>query len=61
MLKAFLKRFQHILARQKIAAVFHGHAHRGVLEGETQNSLNVYNAAKPILQRAGMPVFILEV
>lgn len=49
------------LARQEIAAVFHGHAHKGVLEGETQNGLKVYNVAKPILQRAGMQVFILEV
>jgi Icc-related predicted phosphoesterase len=49
------------LARQEIAAVFHGHAHKGVLEGETQNGLKVYNVAKPILQKAGMQVFILEI
>lgn len=49
------------LARQEIAAVFHGHAHKGVLEGETLNGLKVYNVAKPVLQRLGLPVFILEV
>ena len=51
------------LNRQEIVAVFHGHAHKGVLEGETQTGLKVYNVAKPILQRAGyaLPVFIIEV
>lgn len=49
------------LARQEIAAVFHGHAHKGILEGETQNGIKVYNVARPILQKAGMQVFILEV
>lgn len=51
------------LNRQEIVAVFHGHAHKGVLEGETQTGLKVYNVAKPILQRAGytLPVFFLEV
>ncbi|HEX3007329.1 MAG TPA: metallophosphoesterase [Bacteroidales bacterium] len=49
------------LTHQELAAVFHGHAHRGVMEGELPNGLKVYNVAKPILQRAGMQVFILEV
>lgn len=49
--------------RQEIVAVFHGHAHKGVLEGETSTGIKVYNVAKPILQKAGfaIPVFILEV
>lgn len=49
------------LNRQEIVAVFHGHAHKGVLEGETQNGIKVYNVARPILQKAGLQVFILEV
>lgn len=49
------------IIRQDVAAVFHGHAHKGVLEGATQNGIKVYNVAKPILQKAGMPVFLLEV
>lgn len=49
------------LNRQEIVAVFHGHAHKGVLEGETQNGLKVYNVARPILQKAGLPFFVLEV
>ena len=49
------------IIRQEIAAVFHGHAHKGVLEGELQNGIKVYNVARPILQKAGLPVLILEV
>lgn len=49
--------------RQEIVAVFHGHAHKGTLEGEMPNGLKVYNVAKPILVRNGYtcPAFILEI
>jgi Icc-related predicted phosphoesterase len=51
------------LHRQEIEAVFHGHAHKGVLQGETSDGLKVYNVAISVLQKAGyeIPVFILEV
>jgi Icc-related predicted phosphoesterase len=32
--------------------VFHGHAHRGTLEGRTQGGIPVYNVALPLLQHA---------
>lgn len=51
------------LNRQEIVAVFHGHAHRGVLEGTTQSGIKVYNVSWSVLQKAGfeVPVFLLEV
>lgn len=56
-------RLEEPLNRYKIAAVFHGHAHRGHTEGVTHNGVKVYNVAWPILQKAGfeVPVFILEI
>ena len=49
------------LVRYPPDAVFHGHAHRGSLEGQTVNGVPVYNVAKPLLQRAapGRPPFRL--
>lgn len=41
------------LTRRQVDAVFHGHAHAGVLEGSTSNGVRVFNVARPILQRAG--------
>ena len=37
--------------RREVAAVFHGHAHVGTLEGQTSAGVKVYNVAKPILQK----------
>ena len=39
--------------------VFHGHAHRGQLEGTTRGGVPVYNVAVPLLRRAlpNSPVF----
>jgi hypothetical protein len=34
-----------------VQAVFHGHAHRGTLEGRTVNGVPVFNVARPLLQR----------
>lgn len=56
-------RLEEPLNRYNIAAVFHGHAHKGYHEGVTHNGVKVYNVAWPILQKAGfeVPVFILEI
>ena len=50
---AFLgsSRLEEPLLRYPVDAVFHGHAHRGTLEGQTINGVPVYNVAKPLLQR----------
>lgn len=45
-------RLEDPLVRYPVAAVVHGHAHRGTLEGKTVNGVPVYNVAKPLLQRA---------
>ncbi|MDF3035647.1 MAG: metallophosphoesterase [Paucimonas sp.] len=44
-------RLEEPLMRYPVDAVFHGHAHRGSLEGRTVNNIPVYNVAKPLLQR----------
>jgi Icc-related predicted phosphoesterase len=51
------------LARIKVTAAFHGHAHAGTLEGQTVSGTKVYNVSKPILVKAGyqVPYFLLEV
>lgn len=45
-------RLEDPLLRYPVDAVFHGHAHRGSLEGKTMNGVPVYNVAKPLLQRS---------
>ena len=45
-------RLEEPLIRYPATAVFHGHAHRGSLEGRTVNGTPVYNVAKPLLQRS---------
>jgi Icc-related predicted phosphoesterase len=51
---AFLgtSRLEDPLIRYPVDAVFHGHAHRGTLEGKTVNGIPVYNVAKPLLERS---------
>jgi Icc-related predicted phosphoesterase len=39
------------LLRHRVSAVFHGHAHRGPLEGATARGTPVYNVAAPLLRR----------
>lgn len=39
------------LARYAVTAAFHGHAHRGSLEGKTGDAVPVYNVALPLLRR----------
>lgn len=38
------------LDRYQVTAVFHGHAHRGTVEGKTTSGIPVYNVALPLLQ-----------
>ncbi len=45
-------RLEDPLLRQPVNAVFHGHAHRGSLEGKTMNGIAVYNVAMPLLRRS---------
>lgn len=58
-------RLEDPLVRYPVTAVFHGHAHRGALEGRTVNGTPVYNVAKPLLMRTGeagaMPFKLLDV
>jgi len=51
------------LIRREVAAVFHGHAHMGTLEGTLNGGVKVFNVARPVLMKAGyeMPYYILEV
>jgi Icc-related predicted phosphoesterase len=44
-------RLEEPLKRYPVDAVFHGHAHRGQLEGRTSNGTPVYNVALPLLRR----------
>jgi Icc-related predicted phosphoesterase len=56
-------RLEEPLNRYPVTAVFHGHAHRGVLEGRTKGDVPVYNVALPLLQRVfpeRQPFFLLE-
>jgi Icc-related predicted phosphoesterase len=45
-------RLEEPLNRYSVTAVFHGHAHRGTLEGRTQTGVPVYNVAMKLLQRS---------
>jgi Icc-related predicted phosphoesterase len=44
-------RLEEPLNRYPVTAVFHGHAHRGQLEGATANGTPVYNVSMPLLAR----------
>jgi Icc-related predicted phosphoesterase len=44
-------RLEEPINRYDVAAVFHGHAHRGALEGRTREGIPVYNVAAPLLRR----------
>lgn len=57
-------RLEEPLSRYEVTAVFHGHAHRGSLEGTTSKGIPVYNVAFPLLkERRGShpPYRVLEV
>ena len=52
------------LSRYSVAAVFHGHAHRGSLEGKIGDKVPVYNVSLPLLRRSWPdqpPVKVVEV
>ncbi len=42
-------RLEEPIDRYRVNAVFHGHAHRGSLEGRTKGNVPVYNVAMPLL------------
>jgi Icc-related predicted phosphoesterase len=42
-------RLEEPIDRYRCTAVFHGHAHRGSLEGRTKGNVPVYNVAMPLL------------
>ncbi|HEY6360798.1 MAG TPA: metallophosphoesterase [Vicinamibacterales bacterium] len=44
-------RLEEPINRYRVSAVFHGHAHRGALEGRTATGVPVYNVAMPLLAR----------
>ncbi|PYQ30705.1 MAG: metallophosphoesterase [Acidobacteria bacterium] len=63
---AFLgsSRLEEPLDRYRANAVFHGHAHRGSLEGRTKGNAPVYNVAMPVLATAfpdKLPFRVIEV
>jgi Icc-related predicted phosphoesterase len=45
-------RLEEPLLRYPVDAVFHGHAHRGTMEGKTISGVPVFNVAKPLLARS---------
>lgn len=45
-------RLEDPIDRYRCTAVFHGHAHRGTLEGRTKSNIPVYNVAAPLLLAA---------
>jgi Icc-related predicted phosphoesterase len=56
-------RLEEPLSRLGVSAIFHGHAHKGTLEGRTSSGTPVYNVSLPLLMRrpSGHPLRILEV
>jgi len=42
-------RMEEPLARYQVTAVFHGHAHKGTVEGRTAGGIPVFNVALPLL------------
>jgi Icc-related predicted phosphoesterase len=56
-------RLEEPLNRYGVALAFHGHAHRGTLEGRTSGGVLVYNVALPLLRKCvsdERPVLIVE-
>jgi Icc-related predicted phosphoesterase len=56
-------RLEEPLSRLGVTAIFHGHAHRGTLEGRTAAGTPVYNVSLPLLSRLfpEQPLKIIEV
>ena len=56
-------RLEEPLERYPVTIAFHGHAHRGTVEGRTRVGTPVYNVALPLLRRhlgSDLPVRIVE-
>ncbi|HKB09221.1 MAG TPA: metallophosphoesterase [Vicinamibacterales bacterium] len=45
-------RLEEPIGRYPVSVVFHGHAHRGQLEGTTRGGVPVYNVSMPLLTRS---------
>jgi Icc-related predicted phosphoesterase len=57
-------RLEEPINRYRVSAVFHGHAHRGVTEGQTSTGVPVYNVSMPLLARTHPdrpPFLIVEI
>src|SRR5437588_8206748 len=59
---AFLgsSRLEEPINRFKVTAVFHGHAHNGIVDGKTSTGIPVYNVSAPALRKTGKPYRIVE-
>ena len=59
---AFLgsSRLEEPINRFRVNAVFHGHAHNGILEAATSTGIPVYNVSAPALRKTGKPYRIVE-
>jgi Icc-related predicted phosphoesterase len=59
---AFLgsSRLEEPINRFRVNAVFHGHAHNGIVEGKTSTGIPVYNVSAPALRKTGKPYRIVE-
>jgi Icc-related predicted phosphoesterase len=59
---AFLgsSRLEEPINRFRVNAVFHGHAHNGILDGKTSTGIPVYNVSAPALRKTGKPFRIVE-
>jgi Icc-related predicted phosphoesterase len=59
---AFLgsSRLEEPINRFRVTAVFHGHAHNGILDGKTSTGIPVYNVSAPALGKSGKPYRIVE-
>ena len=56
-------RLEEPINRYRVTAVFHGHAHRGTVEGRTSSGVPVYNVAMPLLARVNPdrpPYLVIE-
>jgi Icc-related predicted phosphoesterase len=63
---AFLgsSRLEEPIDRYRVSYAFHGHAHRGTLEGKTKGGATVYNVAMPLLSATNpdqLPFRVVEV
>jgi Icc-related predicted phosphoesterase len=55
-------RLEEPLDRYQVRATFHGHAHRGTLEGRTRGGRPVYNVALPLMleSRPELPFLVID-